>query len=251
LGAASGCLLVLVLLNWVDAPSAIFVVAAIAALAGACFSRAGLEQDTAHPFLRWHMLRRPGWIAIALFVLAGVNAVAQDGLQPIADKFGEVEQRQDFAYEKWNSFSRVVVYRAHTAPPFLWGPSPTLPPGQQIEERKLNIDGFASTSMPRFTGDVDRVAYLRYDITNLAYAARHDGRAAVIGVGGGRDLLSAWQFGFRDITGVELNPTFIDLLTDPAKLRFFAGIADLPGVRLVVDEGRSWFTRTGEKFDLL
>jgi hypothetical protein len=38
---------------------------------------------------------------------------------------------------------------------------------------------------------------------------RHDGRAAMIGVGSGRDLLSAAYFGFRDITGIELNPIFV------------------------------------------
>ena len=105
--------------------------------------------------------------------------------------------------------------------------------------------------MPRFSGNTDAVDFLKYDITNLAYAARPTGRVAIIGVGSGRDLLSAYVFGARDITGVELNPIFIDLLTDPRKLRSYAGIADLPGVRLFVDEGRSWFARTQEKFDLI
>jgi hypothetical protein len=50
-------------------------------------------------------------------------------------------------------------------------------------------------------------------LTNLAYAIRNQGRAAVRGVGAGRDMLSAYVFGFHDVTGVELNPIFIDLLT--------------------------------------
>ena len=105
--------------------------------------------------------------------------------------------------------------------------------------------------MPRFSEIPGSMDFLRYDVTNLAYYARHSGRAAVIGVGSGRDLLSAHLFGFRDITGVELNPVFVDLLTDPTKLRVYAGVADLPGVRFVVDDGRSWFARTQEKFDLI
>ena len=105
--------------------------------------------------------------------------------------------------------------------------------------------------MPHYSDAPGHLDFLRYDVTNLAYYARHSGRAAVIGVGSGRDMLSAHLFGFRDITGVELNPIFIDLLTDPAKLRAYAGIADLPGVRFVVDDGRSWFARTQEKFDLI
>jgi len=80
----------------------------------------------------------------------------------------------------------------------------------------------------------------------LAYTIRNQGRSAVIGVGGGRDVLSAYLFGFRDITGVELNPIFIDFLT-----REFATtitLLNLPGVRLFVDEARSWFARTNEHF---
>jgi spermidine synthase len=116
-------------------------------------------------------------------------------------------------------------------------------------QRAMNIDGFAGTVMYRFDGDLSKLDFLRYDITNLAYAIRHQGRSAVIGVGGGRDLLSAYFFGFRDVTGVELNPIFIDLLT--RQLRSYNHLADLPGVRLFTDEARSWFARTTERFDLI
>jgi predicted membrane-bound spermidine synthase len=103
--------------------------------------------------------------------------------------------------------------------------------------------------MYRFDGDLSRLAFLRYDITNLAYSIRHEGRAAVIGVGGGRDLLSAQLFGFRDVTGVELNPIFIDMLT--GVLADYNRLATRPGVRLLVDEARSWFSRSVERFDLM
>ena len=68
-------------------------------------------------------------------------------------------------------------------------------------------------------------------------------------MGGGRDPLCAYFFGFRDVTGVELNPIFIDLLT--RQFRDYDHLADLPGVRLFTDEGRSWFARTAERFDLI
>ena len=103
--------------------------------------------------------------------------------------------------------------------------------------------------MYRFDSDLSKLEFLRYDVTNLAYIIRQDGRAAIIGVGGGRDLLSAYLFGFRDVTGVELNPIFIDLLT--GQFRRYNHLADLPGMRLVVDEARSWFARTPERFDLI
>ena len=87
-------------------------------------------------------------------------------------------------------------------------------PAIEFEERGMQIDGSAGSPMYRFDGDLSKLEFLKYDITNLAYSIRHDGRAAVIGVGGGRDLLSAKYFGFRDVTGVELNPIFVNLLTN-------------------------------------
>jgi hypothetical protein len=251
-GAAFGCLVVLLLLNSVDTPSAIFVVAALAAVAGICFHAAGGERAaTGLSVLEMRWLRRPGMVAVILVVVAGLNTTTRFGLQPISAKFNRVEATSAFEFVEWNSFSRIAASGTFEDAPSLWGPSPTLAASQLVEQRDLNIDGFAGTVMPRFAGDANAVDFLRYDITNLAYAARNNGRVAIIGVGGGRDLLSAHIFGFRDITGVELNPAFIDLLTNPDKLRGYAGIADLPGVRLFVDEGRSWFTRTEDKFDLI
>jgi hypothetical protein len=71
----------------------------------------------------------------------------------------------------------------------------------------------------------------------------------VIGVGGGRDVLSAHLFGFGDVTGVELNPVFIDWLS--RRFHDFNHVADIPGTHLDVDEARSWFARTSDKFDLI
>src|SRR5665213_4336873 len=91
--------------------------------------------------------------------------------------------------------------------------------------------------------------FRKYYGTNLAYTTRNTGRSAVIGVGGGRDLLSAHLFGFPDVTGVELNPIFIDWLT--TRFRSYNHLADLPGTHFFVDEARSWFARTTERFDLV
>ena len=53
----------------------------------------------------------------------------------------------------------------------------------------------------------------------------------------------------EDVTGVELNPIFIDWLTH--RFRNYNHLADLPGTRFFVDEARSWFARTTERFDLI
>lgn len=249
-GAAAGCLGVLGLLNALDGPSAVLGVAAVAAAGASMFAGAS-RQDLPPPAGSMdRILLRPIPIAVGLLALAAVNSLTRFGIQPVIVK-NEVDRRDNVYYEKWNSFSRVLVRKPWKGEPMLWGPSSALPAGIAVEQYRLNIDGDAATSMFSFSGDVRQSDYLRYDITNLAYAIRNGGRAAIIGVGGGRDVLSAWVHGFRDITGVEINPIFIDLLRSRPPFRRFAGLANLSGVRFAVDEARSWFARSPERFDLI
>jgi hypothetical protein len=246
-GAASGCLVAVVLLDLIDTPSALLGIAAIAASAATCFAAAHHDSQQG---VGW---ASPGIAALVTGILMLVcvgNSLTTHGLQPMFVK-GRLEDLSQYEFIKWNTYSRVVATYPQADYPFLWGASPIAPKDMQIEQRGLNIDGDAATSMPRFAGDLQTLSFLNYDITTLGYTLRNRGRAAIIGVGGGRDMLSAYYFGFRDLTGVELNPIFIDLLTSPDRFRAFSGLADLPNVRFFVDDARSWFARTTEKFDLI
>ncbi|HKQ57938.1 MAG TPA: hypothetical protein VJY35_08715 [Candidatus Eisenbacteria bacterium] len=248
-GAALGCLGVLGVLQWTDAPSAILLIGATAAGASALFAGSGIGAAPADARV-WGVLRRPGVIAIVLLVLGVANGLTRHGLQPVMVKESVERRSGEVIFEKWNSFSRVIAMRPLVVEPRLWGPSPTLP-RLAVPQVWLNIDGDAGTTMFRYNGDPETVRFLSYDVTNLVYALSAGSRTAVIGVGGGRDLLSAWTFGSRDVTGIELNPIFVRLLRDPGMLSDFAGIARLPGVRIVNDEARSWFARTRETFDVV
>jgi predicted membrane-bound spermidine synthase len=248
-GAALGCLGVLAVLQWTDAPSAILLTGAAAAGASALF--AGSRIGTAPADTRtWRVLRRPGVIAVVLLALGVANGLTRHGLQPIMVKESVERRRGEVIFERWNSFSRVIAMRPVVGQPKLWGPSPTLPK-LDVPQVWLTIDGDAGTTMFRYHGEPESVRFLSYDVANLVYALSAGSRTAVVGVGGGRDLLSAWTFGSRDVTGVEFNPIFVHLLQDPGMLSDFAGIARLPGVRIVHDEARSWFSRTGESFDVI
>lgn len=229
LGAAAGCVGVLVLLNATDGPSAVLWVAAVIAWAAALFSRCGIGEPS--PERRtgsW--FRRPEATAVLLMLAAAGNGLTQRGLQPAVVK-GEFENRSAILHEEWNSFSRVAVYRHHPkAAPDLWGPSPLLPSSTRVDQIGMNIDGLAATSLFRFDGDPAQVDFLKYDLTNLAYFLPNRRRAAIIDVGGRRDLLSAWVFGFRDVTGVEINPAFVKLLTRNPRFAPYAGLGQLPGI---------------------
>ncbi len=161
---------------------------------------------------------------------------------------GQTEQTFKLAEERWNSFSRVTLQMSERSPAFFWSRSPAAP-DVQLEQGWLKIDGEAGTPIYRWGGNLAALEFLKYDATALAYHIRHQGRSAVIGVGGGRDVLTAAAFGFRDITGVEYNPIFIDLLS--RDYLAFSGSDRVPGLKLVVDDARSWFARSDEHFDLI
>jgi predicted membrane-bound spermidine synthase len=250
-GAAVGCLGVLLLLNLTDGPSAVIWVGAIAAAGAWSFAGSGIGGVPEPRPLLASVLQHQRMILILLAVLATVNGLTPYGLQPIMVK-DRLEDRSSSVVEKWNSFSRVTIFKdSRKEAPQIWGPSPQLPPGLVVERKYMEIDGFASTSMYRFHGDVAEAGYFKYDVTNLAYFLANQKRAAIIGVGGGRDVLSAWVFGLRDITGIEINPAFVQLLTAEPEFTEFAGLAHLQSVRFIVDEARNWFARTRESFDVI
>jgi hypothetical protein len=250
-GAAAGCLGALVLLNLIDGISALLAVAALAAGAAVLLRRgAQAAEGAAAAPPKWLLLHRPGALFVVLAGLASINAaIAPKGLVLSFAK-GVIENPQDIAFLRWNSYSRVRADKSVHNDAGMWGPSPEMPE-TIIDQRWMNIDGDAGTVMYRFDGDIASLDFLKYDITSLAHRIRSHGKAAVIGVGGGRDLLTAYLFGFRDVTGVELNPIFVDLLQN--RFRDFNRLAALPGVKLEVDEARSWFATAGRgrNFDLV
>src|SRR5262249_15772518 len=76
-------------------------------------------------------------------------------------------------------------------------------------------------------------------------------RAAIIGVGGGRDMLAARVFGIADITGIELNPNLVKLLQHQPGFENYTGLQAMPGMRIETDEARSWFARSKDSFDVI
>jgi hypothetical protein len=72
----------------------------------------------------------------------------------------------------------------------------------------------------------------------------------VIGVGGGRDILTSLVFGQRHVTGVEINPDILKMLTE--RFGEYAGsLQNNPAVTLVNDEARSYIARSPEKYGII
>jgi predicted membrane-bound spermidine synthase len=259
LGAGAGCIGGLMLLDITDGPSAVLWVGALGT-AGALFfasAKSGKEPGRKLPFAS--LLQRHKTILLVLCISAIANGAADSGLKPLVVK-GRIEApRVAYAgetarvlHEEWNAFSRIVVYKWPPNTPHLWGPSPKMPTDKwSVDQRWLDIDGLAGTIAYHFTGDRKEVEFLKYDVTNLAYFLPDREQVAVIGAGAGADMLSAWVFGLRSITGIELNPIFTRLLTEDTDFANFIQLSKLKEMNFVVDEARSWLARTPDTFDII
>jgi hypothetical protein len=247
IGAAIGCIGVLALLNVTSGPSAVLWVGGLIALAALGFAGSGLGALPKSTSLGSKLFRYRRSIVTGCLLLAIANTLTPYGVRLTIIK-DHLEGPIDLAYDRWNSFSRITVSRSETVPPTMFGASPRLP-HSTIEQRALNIDGGAGTALYRFDGILGNLGFLRYDVTNLAYAIPDLKTGAVIGVGGGRDVLSQRLFGLSDVTGVEINPIIIDVLE--RQFSGYTAIATLDGVKFEVDEARSWFARTPRSFDVI
>ena len=247
IGAAAGCIGVLAILNLTTGPSAVLWVGALIAIAALCFDRCGPRPEPGTAPANSRLLRHGRAIAAGCVVLAVANTLTDHGVRPTNVK-DHVETADRYEYDRWNSFSRITVSQSLPDTPSMFGASPHLP-RSTIEQRSLLIDGGAGTAMYRFDGNLESLGFLRYDVTNLAYAVPNLKTGAVIGVGGGRDVLSQRLFGLTDVTGVEINPIIIDVLKN--NFSGYNAIAALDGVAFEVDEARSWFARSRRSFDVI
>ncbi|MFN0120968.1 MAG: hypothetical protein ACKV2V_10735 [Blastocatellia bacterium] len=246
LGAAVGCLLFIPATNWLGAPTAVILGAAIATASAIVLARNQL--DAAAPYLRG--------AAVTLCLLLSVAVLANLRWNFYDVKYIKGERQLAMLALKWNAFSRVDV---QGTPQDLWVPhkpffagfSSTLDPEFKIPEAWLRYDADAATQITNFDGDLSRLKHLRYDVSSSPHQMRRNNSVLIIGPGGGRDVLTALSMGASSVTGVEINPITVQLMRK--RFRTFTGglYTGYPGVRIVNDEGRSFVRQSGEKYDLL
>jgi hypothetical protein len=243
-GAAAGCIALVHLLEWTDGPSGILVIAAASA-AGALLFAAGDGRRL--------LAAGAGATALGLLLLAAAPAPWVQGPGGLLRvHFARGRPEPPHLYERWNSFSRVHVDGdpSTRVEPTGWGLSKKAPKSPRLVQLSMGIDVSAKTVISEFHGDPRPLEYLKYDVTNLAHHLRPGADVAVIGVGGGRDVLSALVFGQESVLGIEINENVLD-----ATNRVFGSITghldEHPKVSLVVDEARSHLARSTRRFDII
>ena len=240
-------------MNTIDTPSGLILMAGLYAVAALLYS------DTANeiPFRLVGRVVNLGSLSRALGGLTLIAVILNTALPspivyPIWIK-GVLTPNSMIEHEEWNSISRITVeHEVTNAAPFYWGPSISAPDNALVSYKVLRIDGDAGTPITNLgDGGLASHGYLAYDVTNVAYAAPNIERAAIIGVGGGRDVISAKYFGVNQVTALDVNNVQIDLLSNDPEYSRYAGINSLDGVDLIHHEARSWFRQTDQKFDLI
>ena len=240
-GASLGCLGAVLLLSLIDAPSAIFVIAAVLFVSAAAYGCLCGGSGDSPALAVWRGrdagLRNRQRVDAAW---SPADLVQRRHRPPSQHPRGEVESLS----------RRCGRLGAQIGPPLDVGTQP-----QNARPEVWKRLGCVSTTTPerrstRFNGDLKTLDFLRYDVTSVGSATEEAaGRVPIIGVGGGRDVLNCAAQGFTRIVGIEVNSAMADLTS--RRFESFSGFTKIPGFELHNDEGRSYLTRSGEHFDLI
>ncbi|MEO6593634.1 MAG: hypothetical protein ABIP94_02650, partial [Planctomycetota bacterium] len=237
LGACTGALLIVPLLNTVPTPHLIAGSGLLPLLGLALYPG------------RW----RP--VAAATAVAIVVVMAATDWLSVGRNKVYDERVIRPI-YEKWTPTARITVfdesffYLDSYPGGFGWGLGTKNPGEHKVRQYWLEQDGSAGTPITEFHGDLSKLSHLLFDVTTIGYQARQARRVAIVGGGGGRDILSALVSGADDIEVIEINPHTIEAVST----RFAALSGDIyhaPGVTAFAAEGRSHLTHSRGGFDLI
>jgi predicted membrane-bound spermidine synthase len=223
LGAAGGCLLLIPFLNILGGPGTVLASAVLFAAASAVwYGMAGSTGGRATGVA----------LALALVSLVIFNKGAQ--VIDIRTAKGRVLGQEEFV--KWNTFSRIAVTKQ--------------PDGGKL----IAIDADATTGLSQF--DLDNLSAgdrnaLESDGPAFPYHLRPGAKTLILGPGGGWDVARAIASGSKDVTGVEINPIIANTIMRERYKEENKGLYLRPEVRLVVEDGRSYVRRTGERYQVI
>jgi predicted membrane-bound spermidine synthase len=222
-GAAIGCILLIPALNSVGAINTVLLVAAGAAIAAVVFS-AGTSSHRA--YVVGSYVLAAGLVALFVFNIA---------TRRIDVRASKGSNEGEILFSKWNSFSRITVHG-----------------NLDQKEAWIVIDSDAATKITR---DGESAAAQQEQLTHIesiAYRLKTDGHVLIIGPGGGADVIAARAAGMETITAVEINPIIARDVMSTEPFRSFSGhIYEQPGVRLMVDEARSFIRSSNENYDII
>jgi len=254
-GGAAACMAVVPLLNIVGGPNAIVCASLLLAVAALIWAEAKPHRRT----------------AIALMViLAALLAANYNGkLIDIVFAKGLRRDRPWMLYAKWNAISRVEVNQvgaakyividadANTAlmnvDPRNWGQD--VPIATDQAPPHPNLRPVEPSAQPGAAVPHEQSYNWKKDLMSAAPAIvnvlRPKGDYAIIGPGGGVDVLRAVANGSPNVTGIEINPIIADDIMRGRYADYTYHLYELPQVHLHVGDGRSWIRSSHDKYDVI
>lgn len=207
------------------------------------------------PLVAFWCLRPKAWLTALVPALA-LLALLVDGrlLSLRFTKSYEEVAVMTPVYERWTPTARIAVFdQFMPSGPlgFRWGVGKLRQEGFDYPEQYwLEQDGSAGTPITAFDGDYDKLFYLLDDVTSVGYQLRDPRRVAIVGAGGGRDILTAKLAGAAEVDAIELNAGIVSAVRDQFAA-FSGGVYQLEGVNAIVGEGRSVLTRSAGGYDVI
>ena len=222
LGGAVACLALVPLLNALGAPNAILVAAIVMAAASAVW-----VTDA-------RLRARGTALAVALAVLVVANRSGR-WIDVVYAKGGRLDTSL-VEFARWNAISRIEV-------------------DKQGDQKWIVIDADASSQIanvdPHAWGGTKLEAQLMAEPPSVANVLRPKGAYAIIGPGGGVDVIRAVANGSPSVTGIEINPLIATTVMRERYADFAHHLYDIPEVRIVVSDGRSFVRNSTDKYDVL
>jgi spermidine synthase len=221
-GGALACLAVVPLLNFIGGPNTILAAAVAMAVAAMVWAPASTARKVA------------GGLMAALVVLIVANHSNQ--LIDVIYAKGMFRDPAWVEFERWNALSRVEVDR-------------------QGQAKAIVIDADAQTYIMNCDLAHWHGSEWEHNLMSappaLANVLRPHGEFAIIGPGGGVDVLRAVANGSPSVTGIEINPIIADTIMRGRYADYALHLYERPEVHIHVTDGRSYLRATPQRFDVV
>ena len=222
-GGALACLATVPLLNYLGGPNTIIFSAAVMAIAAAV----------------WAGDKRGRVVDIALAVGFGVLIIV-NSFHPILDIIyakGKYRDPSWVEYARWNAISRIEVDRHYDG------------------SKWIVIDADASTAImnadPQHWNEMGWAATLLNSAPAMSNVLRPHGQFAIIGPGGGVDVLRALAAGSSKVTAIEINPIIVNNIMRGRYADYSRHLYQLPRVDVHVSDGRSFIRNSRDRYDVI
>ena len=218
LGGSLACLALVPLLNVVGGPNTIVFAAVAVALAALVWAAPGKRLV-------------PACVVGFLLILIALNFHGRY----VDIVYAKGMKREAPLYARWNALSRVEV-------------------DQQGTGRAIVIDADAQTSLMNtdpYHWRPDYEQNLMSAAPSLANVLRPRGDFAIIGPGGGVDVLRAVANGSPNVTGIEINPIIANNIMRDRFADYTFHLYQIPEVHMHVSDGRSFVRNSRDRYDVV